>query len=47
MAFRKAVHRLTTPTEQLDREALADFCATRDFSAHLGYRAADARGHRG
>ena len=32
MAFRKAVHRLTTPTEQLDREALADFCSTRGFA---------------
>ncbi|MFM8304054.1 MAG: OB-fold nucleic acid binding domain-containing protein [Actinomycetota bacterium] len=32
MAFRKAVHRLTAPTEQLDREALSDFCKDRGFT---------------
>lgn len=26
VAFRKAVHRLTTPVEQLDREELSEFC---------------------
>ncbi len=31
MAFRKAVHRLTTPTDQLDREELVEFCATQGF----------------
>ena len=36
MAFRKAVHRLTTPTEQLDREALAAFCASHDFAPISG-----------
>lgn len=36
MAFRKAVHRLTTPTEQLDREELADFCVTLGFAPISG-----------
>jgi RecG-like helicase len=33
VAFRKAVHRLTTPVEQLDREALAEFCERMGFTA--------------
>lgn len=32
MAFRKAVHRLTTPVEQLDREDLAEFCHEHGFT---------------
>ncbi len=33
VAFRKTVHRLTTPVEQLDREDLAAFCAASGFTA--------------
>lgn len=32
MAFRKAVHRLTTSVDELDREALSEFCSTRGFT---------------
>lgn len=32
MAFRKTVHRLTAPTEQLDREELSQFCQTKGFT---------------
>jgi RecG-like helicase len=32
VAFRKAVHRLTTPVDELDREALVEFCAARGFT---------------
>ena len=32
MTLRKAMHRLTTPVEQLDREDLADFCDARGFT---------------
>jgi RecG-like helicase len=32
VALRKAVHRLTTPVEQLDREALAEFCEAHGFT---------------
>ncbi|MBM3659693.1 MAG: DNA-binding protein [Actinobacteria bacterium] len=31
MAFRKAVQRLTTPVDELDREDLAAFCSARGF----------------
>lgn len=32
MAFRKAVQRLTVPVEELDRQALTEFCAARGFT---------------
>jgi hypothetical protein len=32
VAFRKAVHRLTTPVDQLDQEALAEFSRTQGFT---------------
>lgn len=32
VAFRKAVHRLTTPVDQLDREELSEFCQARGFT---------------
>lgn len=32
MAFRKAVHRLTTSVDELDREALSEFCDARGFT---------------
>jgi hypothetical protein len=32
VAFRKAVHRLTASVDQLDREELSAYCATRGFT---------------
>ena len=32
MAFRKGLQRLTTPTEELDRQALTEFCSVRGFT---------------
>lgn len=32
MALRKAMQRLTTPVEQLDRQALSEFCDARGFT---------------
>lgn len=32
VAFRKAVHRLTASVDQLDREALSEFCSVRGFA---------------
>lgn len=32
MAFRKAVRRLTRPVEELDREALTEFCNSQGFT---------------
>jgi hypothetical protein len=31
VAFRRAVHRLTTPVDQLDREELTEFCRVQGF----------------
>jgi RecG-like helicase len=33
MAFKKMVERLTKPTDELDREALTEFCDARQFEA--------------
>src|SRR5262245_29455519 len=32
VAFRKGLQRLATPTEELDRQALTEFCALRGFT---------------
>jgi RecG-like helicase len=32
VALRKAVHRLTTSTDELDREELSEFCRSRGFA---------------
>ena len=32
MAFRKGLQRLATPTEELDRQALTEFCTVRGFT---------------
>jgi RecG-like helicase len=33
VAFRKGLQRLATPTEELDRQALTEFCTVRGFTA--------------